>query len=49
VAAGAGSDPGDAGHAYGSGGGGAATHDTTTGNVGGAGAGGVIFVLEFTG
>lgn len=46
---GAGSDPGDAGHAYGSGGGGAATHDTTTGNVGGAGAAGVIFVLEFTG
>ena len=36
------------GKAYGSGGGGGAIIDTTTGAVGGAGLGGVIFVLEFT-
>ena len=47
-AQGAESTAGLIGKAYGSGGGGAAIIDTTTGAVGGAGLGGVIFVLEFT-
>jgi len=47
-AQGAESTAGLIGKAYGSGGGGGAVIDTTTGAVGGAGLGGVIFVLEFT-
>ena len=46
---GAGQQVGKDGHAYGSGGGGSTTIDNTTGAVGGAGAAGVVFVLEFVG
>lgn len=47
IASSSGATAGSAGASYGSGGGGAGLHTTTTGAAGGAGAGGIVTVLEF--